>query len=104
MFKPGSYASGPSDNASHESGSSPSGRYHHSGAGGPSGSLNAFSHPNHGGIGFSGNFDVQPSSFEELSALTSDIVCSLKNVRHLPRYEAFTAVMNSAFKYLYWDG
>ena len=35
--------------------------------------------------------------------MTFDVINSLKDVRHLSRSEAFMAVMNGAFKYLYWD-
>ena len=37
------------------------------------------------------------------TAMTFDVINLLKDVRHLPRSEAFIAVMNVAFKYLYRD-
>ena len=73
---------------------SPSGSAHHFGAVGPSGNFKP---------GLSGNFEEKPFSFEEITAMTYDIVSSLRDVRHLPRQEAFMAVMNVTFKYLFRD-
>ena len=53
--------------------------------------------------GPSGNFEDIPFSVEEITAMTFDIVNSLRDVRHLPRHDAFMAAMNVAFKYLYRD-
>lgn len=79
---------------------SPSGNFGPSGSLGPSGihpnKFNSFVEPSH-----SVKFDEQPFSYEEITSLTFEIVSSLKNVQHLPRSEAFKAVMNVAFKYLY---
>ena len=49
----------------------------------------------------SNRVDSIPFSSEEITALTFDIVQSLRGVQGLPRHDAFMAVMNVAFKYLY---
>lgn len=54
-----------------------------------------------GRLGPSGNLIDEPFSVEEVSALTFEVVSSLRDVSSLPRTEAFVAVMNIAFKYLY---
>lgn len=76
---------------------SSSGSHFHSGSAGPFGTLRSQSGPS----GPSGN--EEPFSMEEISAMTFDIISSLRDVRHLPRYDAFMAIMNISFKYLYRD-
>ena len=49
----------------------------------------------------SNRVDPIPFSIEEITALSLDIVQSLRGVQDLPRHDAFMAVMNVAFKYLY---
>ena len=70
----------------------PSGKTHHSGGNGPSGS-------------FDSRQDFNPDHFDPSGKHdeTFDVINSLKNVRHLLRSEAFTAVMNVTFRYLYRD-
>lgn len=61
---------------------SPSGYKGNSASSGPSGARpSCFSCP-------PGNISDQPFSFEEISALTCEIITSLRNVQHMPRHEA----------------
>lgn len=69
---------------------SPSGNSGHSGFSRPSGVSNP-----------SGNLIDEPFSMEEISALTFEIISSLRDVQNMPRHEAMKIVMNMAFKYLY---
>lgn len=102
ILKSGKFPSGDqmfsqSDKTRHSGSQGSSSKLGPSGARGPSGKL-----------GPSGTLDSsssgeRPFSVEEITALTMDIVSSLRNVRNLPRHEAFMAVMNVAFKYLYDD-
>lgn len=48
-----------------------------------------------------GNINEEPFTLEEISSLTFEIVSSLRDVRFMPRSQAFTTVLNVAFKYLY---
>ena len=99
LLRQGSYDSCPSGNAQTNPRVSPSGKASHSGAAGPSGTFNHSVKTFNSGP--SGNANEKPFTMEEISSLTIDIVSSLRDVRHLPRHEAFMAVMNVAFKYLY---
>ena len=64
--------------------------------------LSPSDHPHHFGDRVSsGRVDQTPFSLEEITALTFDIVQSLRGVQDLPRQDVFMAVMNVAFKYLY---
>ena len=84
---------------------SPSGTTFHPGSLGPSGTFDSqFRNIHSSNFGPSGNQDDSPFTIEELTAMTFDVINSLKNVRHLPRSEAFMTVMNVAFKYLYRNG
>lgn len=82
--------------------------HHHSGGFGPSGAqiIRSQSSPSGSRVP---NSQLGPSgtdrsfSREELTALSFEIVNSLRDVRHLPREEAFLTVMNVAFKYLFND-
>ena len=100
ILKPGSSNFGPSGTHFGPSGTNfgPSGTHYVNTKSSPYGKTFHF-----GGQGPSGNCEESPFSVEELTAMTFDIIDSLKNVRHLPRSEAFMAVMNVAFKYLYRD-
>ena len=104
VLKPGSSIFSPSGTNFASNKLGPSGVTFHSGSPDPSGTFSSQgNNVRSSNFGPSGNQDESPFSAEELTAMTFDIINSLKNVRHLPRSEAFMAVMNVAFKYLYRD-
>lgn len=52
----------------------------------------------------SGDLIDEPFTLDEISALTFEIINSLRDVQRMPRHEAMKIVMDMAFKFLYGNG
>ena len=83
---------GPSGNFNSSKRLAPSGKTHHSGGNGPSGSFESRQEFNPDHFDPSGKHDETPFSVEELTAMTFDVINSLKDVRRLPSFRTYRLV------------
>lgn len=75
---------------------------------GPSGTNRPSDFSNHSGYTHppnitrpSGNYNNDPFTVEEITALTFEIIGSLQNVQYMPRHEAMMTIISLAMKHLY---